>query len=55
MVQLLISRSTPDQVRQAAGILQTVLEETPLWRLRNRGDPASARLCHDILEKEAPV
>lgn len=55
MVQLLISRSTPEQVRQAAGILQTVLEGTPLWLLRNRGDPASARLCHDILEKEVPV
>lgn len=52
-MQLLFSRSTPAQVRQACALLEGALDRVPLWRLVNRGDPASARLCHDTLEKEA--
>lgn len=52
-LQLLFSRSTPEQVRGACALLDGMLRKTPLWLLENRGDPASARLCHDTLEKEA--
>ena len=32
--------------------VERLLQTVPVWQLVNRGDEASARLCHDTLAKE---
>ena len=45
--QFLVSRDGPDVRRMA----ERMAREVPVWLLTNRGDEASARLCHDVLEE----
>lgn len=48
-VQLIISRVTADNVRAACRLEDIMLRQTPVWRLENRGDAASAMLCRSAL------
>ena len=50
--QFMSSMDTPEQVQQIAAMAHRLLQRVPVWLLRNRGDPDSARLAHDTLEKE---
>lgn len=45
--QFLVSRDGPTVRRMA----ERLAWEVPVWLLTNRGDEASARLCHDALEE----
>lgn len=49
--QLIYSPTDADTIRSACSICDALLRSVPLWRLRNRGDRDSARLCHDLLEE----
>ena len=57
-MQFLFTRSTPLDVRRERTIqyyrvtVERLLQTVPVWQLVNRGDEASARLCHDTLAKE---
>lgn len=52
--QFLFSAGSEAAVRQVCALEERLLRAAPVWRLVNRGDKASARLCHDtILEQEA--
>ena len=44
--QFLVSRDGPTVQRMA----ERLAREVPVWLLTNRGDEASARMCHDALE-----
>ena len=48
-VQFLFSRRTKQDVSAVAKLDESLLNQIPVWLLDNRGDPASARLCHDTL------
>lgn len=54
-IQFLFSRNTPDDVRRVCRMEERMLRNIPVWRLENRGDADSARLCHDTLAKEIPI
>ena len=54
-IQFLFSRSIPDDVRKVCRMEERMLRNIPVWRLENRGDADSARLCHDTLAKEIPI
>lgn len=54
-IQFLFSRNTPDDVRKVCRMEERMLRNIPVWRLENRGDVDSARLCHDTLAKEIPI
>lgn len=54
-IQFLFSRNTPDDVRKVCRMEERMLRNIPVWRLENRGDADSARLCHDTLAKEIPI
>ena len=51
-MQFLFTRSTPLDVRRVCALEERLLQTVPVWQLVNRGDEASARLCHDTLAKE---
>ena len=51
-MQFLFTRSTPLDVRRVCALEERLLQSVPVWQLVNRGDEASARLCHDTLAKE---
>ena len=42
--QFLFTAETEDLVRQTAALAGRLLQQTPVWKLTNRGDEASARL-----------
>lgn len=48
-IQFLFSRRTKQDVSAVARLEESMLRQIPVWLLDNRGDPASARLCHDTL------
>lgn len=47
--QFLFSPDSEKAVHQVCAIEEQVLCSVPVWHLANRGDEASARLCHDTL------
>ena len=49
---IIIPCDNAEQVRFAARYTERILERTPVWLLRNRGDGASAELCRRTLESE---
>lgn len=49
--QLLYSPSDRSCVLSACRMEDALLRTVPLWLLKNRGDRASAQLCHDTLEE----
>lgn len=51
-MQFLFTRSTQLDVRRVCALEERLLQTVPVWQLVNRGDEASARLCHDKLAKE---
>ncbi len=51
-MQFLFTRSTPLDVQRVCALEERLLQTVPVWQLVNRGDEASARLCHDTLAKE---
>lgn len=51
-LQFIIPCDNAEQVRFAAQYTERILERTPVWLLRNRGDGASAELCRRTLESE---
>lgn len=51
-LQFIIPCDNAEQVRFAAQYTERILERTPVWLLRNRGDGASAELCRRTLEGE---
>lgn len=51
-MQFLFTRSTPLDVQRVCALEERLLQSVPVWQLVNRGDEASARLCHDTLAKE---
>mgnify|MGYP002731357874 CR=1 FL=1 len=50
--QFLFSRETVADVLQVAALEQRLLQQVPVWLLSNRGEAASAQLCHDTLMEE---
>lgn len=49
--QLIYSPMDAETILAACGFADALLRSVPLWRLRNRGDRASAKLCHDTLKE----
>lgn len=49
--QLFYSGETRDLVEQAVSFTRGILENIPIWRLKNVGDAASAILTHNILSE----
>lgn len=50
--QFLFNRETVDDVQKVCALEERLLEQAPVWLLSNRGDEASAKLCHDTLMEE---
>lgn len=48
-LQFLFRRETPDDVHAVCRLEERLLRQTPVWLLENRGDAASAALCHETL------
>ena len=48
-VQFLFNRKTIEDVHSVCRLEEMLLHQTPVWLLENRGDTASAVLCHDTL------
>ena len=49
--QFLLPRRDPDALCMVLPLLERILESVPVWLLANRGDEASAMLCHDTIEQ----
>lgn len=47
--QILFTAPNEECIRKAAELEEKLLESAELWRLDNRGDKVSARLCHDTI------
>lgn len=47
--QILFTAPNGECVRKVAALEEKMLESAEIWRLDNRGDKASARLCHDTI------
>lgn len=47
--QILFNAPNEECIRKAAALEEKMLETVELWRLDNRGDKASAKLCHDAI------
>ena len=47
--QLLYSAGSPDLIEQAVSFTRGILEQVPVWRLKNTGDVDSVILTHDTL------
>lgn len=47
--QFLITADTEDTVRLACRLEERLLNAVPVWHMENRGDEASARLCHNTI------
>lgn len=47
--QFLFTANSAEAVHQVCAIEEQMLRSVPVWHLANRGDEASARLCHDTL------
>lgn len=50
--QFLFSATSGRDVLSVCAMEEKLLTKVPVWRLDNRGDEASAILCHDFIEKE---
>lgn len=50
--QFLFNRNITDDVYKVGQLEESMLNRTPVWLLENRGDTASAVLCHDTLMEE---
>lgn len=49
--QFLYSPEDTEAVLAVCRFADSLLRTVPVWRLSNRGDRASAKLCHDVLEE----
>ncbi len=49
--QFIYSPVDTEAIRSVCRIEDALLRTVPVWRLKNRGDRASAKLCHDTLEE----
>lgn len=47
--QFLFSGTETADVHRVAGMAETVLNQVPVWRLINRGDPDSVKLCSEAI------
>ena len=47
--ELLYSSDNPELIRQAVSFTRDLLENIPVWMLRNKGDRDSAILAHETL------
>lgn len=50
--QFLFSAGSSKDVLAVCAMEEKLLTQVSVWRLENRGDEASAILCHDFIEKE---
>ncbi|MGF0033582.1 hypothetical protein ACQRBN_11535 [Bariatricus sp. SGI.154] len=51
LYQFLIDAQTIEELRMLLRMEEAVLLHTPIWKLTNLGDVASARLCHDTIKQ----
>ena len=49
--QFLLPEHNSEALCQALPLLERLLDSVPVWALANRGDEASAVLCHDVIEQ----
>lgn len=50
--QILFTAPNEECIKKAAALEEKILESVCVWRLNNRGDGASAKLCHDTIKGE---
>lgn len=51
-LQFMFSRENAEDVRKICELEEKLLAKIPVWKLMNRGDKESAKLCHDTLLEE---
>lgn len=51
-LQFMFSRETAEDVRKICELEEKLLTKISVWKLMNRGDKDSAKLCHDTLLEE---
>lgn len=51
-LQFMFSRENAEDVRKICELEEKLLTKIPVWKLMNRGDKESAKLCHDTLWEE---
>lgn len=49
--QFVFSRATGKQVHVVCTLVEQLLHQVPIWQLSNKGNAASAQLCHDMLNE----